>query len=294
VSDGVGTTTSSFVLTVIPVNDAPSISQITDQTINEDTVLGPVSFIVGDVETPAESLVVTGTSDNPLLVAENQIFLTGSGSNRALTITPATNQFGSATITITASDGALMTSNSFLLIVSPVNDAPTLDPVANLGIFEGAVHTVRLIGISSGVSNEFQNITISAVSSDPDLLPNPVIHYNTPAVSGELILAPVSGATGSSRVTISVEDDGNGSNTTTRTFEVTIFARPFLEISRSGESVSISFNTVSGKSYSMEYRDATSDGPWNSITNVPGTGNRTTLVDGPISDASRFYRVRME
>jgi hypothetical protein len=175
-----------------------------------------------------------------------------------------------------------------------VNDAPTLDPVANISIPEGTIHTVLLSGISCGPSNEFQNIIISAVSSDPQLLPNPAIHYNTPTASGELILAPVSGASGSSQITISVEDDGNGSNTTTRTFVVTIFARPFLEISHSGESVSISFDTVSGKSYFLEYRDATSDGPWNSITNVPGTGNLITLIDGPISDASRFYRVRIE
>src|SRR5258707_5119276 len=100
VKDGTATAKSSFVLTVIPVNDAPSISQIPDQTINEDTVLGPIPFIIGDVETSAENLVVSGTSDNPLLVPESHIFLSGSDSNRALVIAPATNQFGSATITI--------------------------------------------------------------------------------------------------------------------------------------------------------------------------------------------------
>ena len=52
VTDGNGATASdSFVLTVTAVNDAPTISDIADQTTNEDTATAALGFTVGDVET---------------------------------------------------------------------------------------------------------------------------------------------------------------------------------------------------------------------------------------------------
>src|ERR1700694_5288619 len=48
--------------------------------------------------------VVSGRPSILTLVPNGNIVFGGSGSNRTVTITPATNQFGSATITVTASD----------------------------------------------------------------------------------------------------------------------------------------------------------------------------------------------
>ena len=38
-------------VTVTAVNDAPTISDVTDQTTTEDTATAPLAFTVGDVET---------------------------------------------------------------------------------------------------------------------------------------------------------------------------------------------------------------------------------------------------
>ncbi len=46
------------------------------------------------------------------------IVLGGSGANRTVTVTPASNQSGSATITLTVSDGSLTASSSFVLTVT--------------------------------------------------------------------------------------------------------------------------------------------------------------------------------
>ena len=43
----------------------------------------------------------------------------GSGANRTLTVTPAANQTGSSTITVTVSDGSLTASSTFTLTVTP-------------------------------------------------------------------------------------------------------------------------------------------------------------------------------
>ena len=94
------------------------------QTVNEDTATGPIPFTVGDVEPAAGSLTVSGTSTNTTLVPNGNIVFGGSGANRTVSITPAANQTGTATITVTVSDGTLTTVHPFLLTVTAVNDAP--------------------------------------------------------------------------------------------------------------------------------------------------------------------------
>ena len=87
-----GTASDSFVLTVTAVNDLPTISDVTDKTTNEDTATAAIGFTVGDVETAAASLTVTGSSSNSTLVPTANIVFGGSGANRTVTITPAANQ----------------------------------------------------------------------------------------------------------------------------------------------------------------------------------------------------------
>ncbi len=119
-------TSGTFELTVNPVvNDPPTISNIPDQTISPDTSTGPIAFTVGDTETAAGSLTVTGTSNNAGLVPNGNIVFGGSGAARTVTITPAAGQSGTATITVTVSDGALTASDTLLLTVTATLPPPT-------------------------------------------------------------------------------------------------------------------------------------------------------------------------
>ncbi|CAG0935949.1 hypothetical protein TFLX_04803 [Thermoflexales bacterium] len=107
------------------VTSTPTISPLDDQTTAEDTPLGPLAFTVGDVETPANALTLSAASSNPALIPLSNIIFGGSDANRNVTITPAANQLGQATITITVSDTDGGTaSDSFALTVTPINDAP--------------------------------------------------------------------------------------------------------------------------------------------------------------------------
>src|SRR5213078_3717808 len=127
-----GAASASFLLSVNSVNDPPTISSVANQSTNEDTPTAAIPFSIGDVETPVDSLMVSGHSSNPGLVPDANILFGGSGSNRTVTLRPATNQFGSATITLTVSDGDGGTASaSFLLAVNSVNnDPPTISSVA--------------------------------------------------------------------------------------------------------------------------------------------------------------------
>ncbi|KPA19323.1 hypothetical protein MHK_000442, partial [Candidatus Magnetomorum sp. HK-1] len=111
VTDGDLTATTSFTLTVSAINDDPVISAISDQTIDEDTALSTVSFTVSDIET--SDLIVTGTSSNPTLVNISTIKFDDTGASRTLTLTPCSNEFGNAIISVSVSDGKLIATTSF-------------------------------------------------------------------------------------------------------------------------------------------------------------------------------------
>src|SRR5204862_7992305 len=129
VSDGTDSATSAFTLTVSSVNDLPTISSVTDRTIPGNTGTGAISFSVGDIETAAGSLTVTAVASNTTLIPAAGLALGGTGASRTLTITPAANQSGTSTITLTVNDGADAVSTTFTLTVTPANTPPTISPV---------------------------------------------------------------------------------------------------------------------------------------------------------------------
>jgi hypothetical protein len=105
----------------VPVNAAPTISAIAAQAIDEGGATGELAFTIGDAETSPDALSVSVTSSNSGLVQADGIELTGKGSSRSLTIFPATEQSGTATITVAVSDGGGAVSRSnFELTVAPL------------------------------------------------------------------------------------------------------------------------------------------------------------------------------
>ena len=103
-------------ITVSPVNDPPTISNIPDVTVNCGKSTGPLSFTIGD-ETPA-SVVATGSSSNTTLVPNANIVFGGSGANRTVTVTPSGSKSGTATITVKVTDsGGLTATDTFVVTV---------------------------------------------------------------------------------------------------------------------------------------------------------------------------------
>jgi hypothetical protein len=101
----------------------PSISDITNRTAGVGVSTGPIAFTIGDAATPAADLVVSGSSSNTNLVPNANLVFGGSGPNRTVTVTPAANQSGITTITVTVTDGdGLSASDAFALTVG--NHAP--------------------------------------------------------------------------------------------------------------------------------------------------------------------------
>src|SRR5438093_307400 len=157
--------------TVPSANTAPTILNIANQTITQNTATPAIPFTVGDGQTSAGSLNVTGASSNPTLVPAANIVFGGSGANRTVTVTPALNQSGTATITVTVSDGTLTASDSFVLTVSaPANTAPTISNIADLATRQNTA-TAPNAPTAGDSQTAAGSLTLSGASSTPTLVP---------------------------------------------------------------------------------------------------------------------------
>ncbi|MFN7562385.1 MAG: FG-GAP-like repeat-containing protein, partial [Prosthecobacter sp.] len=220
VSDGLATASTTFNVTVNAVNDAPTISTISSPVCSEDPSVTGLAFTISDPESPSGDLVVSATSSNPALIPASRIYFGGSGNARTLSLVPLPDQNGSASITISVSDGQLSASRTFTLTVNAVNDAPTLNPPAALLLpVSSPTQMVNLTGISSGAANETQNLVITATSSNTLVVPHPGVIYSSAASTGTLSISPLAGATGSAAINVTVHD---GSIATVRSFPVRV------------------------------------------------------------------------
>ncbi len=119
-------------------NTPPTITNVTDKSTDEDTATSAIAFTVGDPETAAASLIVSRASSNISLVPLANVVLGGSGASRTVTITPAANQSGTTTITLTVSDGTLTASDTFVLTVNEVFADDFTDWLADYNLVGGA------------------------------------------------------------------------------------------------------------------------------------------------------------
>lgn len=132
-----------------PANTPPTISSVTNKTVPVGQSTGWITFTVGDAQTPAGSLAVSGSSANTTLVPSTGIVFGGSGANRTVTVTPAAGKSGSAVITLTVTDaGGLTATDAFTLTVTvppppPPPVPPTRQPYA-VGTDAGQVATVTM------------------------------------------------------------------------------------------------------------------------------------------------------
>lgn len=137
VSDGSLTASDTFTVTVNPVNDPPTITGIPAQSIAAGSSTAALPFTIGDIETPAASLLLSAESSDPTLVASSGIVFSGSGTSRGVTVTPVAGRSGAATITVRVSDGTATAETGFVLTVTGAGN-PSIDDwrFANFGTTE--------------------------------------------------------------------------------------------------------------------------------------------------------------
>ena len=148
------------------VNTPPTISTVVNQNLTVNSATAALAFTVGDTETAAASLTVTAASSNTTLVPNANIVLGGSGTNRTVSVTPATNLTGTATITLTVSDGALTGVSSFTVTVAAASGIPKVISI-NVGGFD-ATHDVTG-SLGAVAATNWNNLTAVANPSGSSL-----------------------------------------------------------------------------------------------------------------------------
>ena len=243
-------------------NAAPTISDITNQTINEDTATSALSFTIGDVETAADSLTVTGSSSNTTLVPNTNIVFGGSGTNRTVTVTPVANLSGTAVITISVSDGSLTTSDTFTLTVTAINDPPvitvpgaqsatalsnlTIGGISVTDVDAGSGSLQVTLSASRGTLSLSQTTGLGFTSGNGNQNASMVFTgtlANINAALNNLVYRGVDASTGSDTISLAVNDQGNtgtgGAQSDSKTIGITL----------TKATQTINFSTLADKTY---------------------------------------------
>ncbi len=212
----------TFVLTVSSVNDTPSFTKGTNQTVNEDAGAQTVanwatSISAGPANEANQTLNFLVSVDKPALFAvAPAVSATG-----VLTYTPALNANGLATVTVRIRDsggingGGVDTSaaQTFTISITAVNDAPTFtkgpDVIAGAGSQTLANWATN---ISPGPADEATQAVTFAVSND-----NPALFSVQPAMAANgtltyAIVPSLTGVTPSARVAVQLRDSGGTLN----------------------------------------------------------------------------------
>ena len=193
------------------VPSPPAISPIADQTTSEDTPLPPIDVTLNDLDN-VWNLTVTASTSDPSLIPLDGIVISSYGPNRTIRVTPASNRTGSADITLIVSDGLTATTETFTVVVTPVDDAPEISAVLDWTINEDGV-TPPLAFTVADADTGAGSLTVVASSSDPVLVPPGGIVVNGTGAGRTVSIAPAEDAFGASTITLTVSDGALSTST---------------------------------------------------------------------------------
>jgi hypothetical protein len=239
VNNGAANLIQVFTVSVLPtpavaptpvVPQPPTLDAITNVTLSENG--GPESVILTGIGAGSggddSNLMISATSANPAVIPPPVVSYAAPSQTGSLVFSPAVNAIGTSAITVTVSNIAesTVTEQTFTIsvtkpVASGINASvpPTMGAIANISIPQGTTtENVTLTGISSG-SAASQSLRITATSSNPRLLPPPVIHYLASGSTATLTLKPSPVGTGTAMVTVTV---AVGAQVVRQTFTVTV------------------------------------------------------------------------
>ncbi len=227
-----------FTVTVVPtpvVSQPPTLNAITNLTLYENAGLQTVALAgIGAGSGGNLTVTVSAVSSVPSIIPTPTVNYTKSSSTGSLTFTPVPNALGTASVTVTVNNGAAsnnLASQVFTVTVVPtpvVSQPPTLNAITNLTLYENAgLQTVALAGIGAGSGGNL-TVTVSAVSSEPTIIPTPTVNYTNSSGTGSLTFTPVPNALGTASVTVTVNNGAASNNLASQIFTVTVVPTPVV------------------------------------------------------------------
>ncbi|MGB0452485.1 MAG: LamG-like jellyroll fold domain-containing protein [Bacteriovoracaceae bacterium] len=216
VEDTIETTFNEF-------NDPPSYTTApVNQVGNEDQTISHIPVKIADIDT---TLVCTNafsvSSSNTTLLEASDFTFSGTAPDCLISYTPKADAFGSSTITLSLTDGTNTITDTFLVTVNSVNDAPSISTVIDQTSYEDNSTSAVNFTISDTETNLNCVTDITATSTNTTLLQNAKIAITGSAPNCSFTLTPEANESGTSTVTLRVSD---GTTTTDETFTYNVTA----------------------------------------------------------------------
>jgi uncharacterized repeat protein (TIGR01451 family) len=280
VSDGNAVASATFQFSVHPLNHAPVLAPIADQTVMELTLL-LITNQVTDPDLPANILTFRLETNAPPGALINP-------TNGIVSWTPTAAQAPSTNLlTVVVSDDgspSLSATQSFTVTVLESNLPPVLLAIPDKIVLQG------------------QTLIVTNVALDAHSPPRPLL-FNLDASPAGANINPTNGvltfATGdgdantTNLVTVRVTDNGAPPLSDVKQFRVIVVAPPLLELAVStNNTINLRWNSIAGQTYRVQFRDSMAETNWQSLTpDVTASGSTAIQADANPSPTQRFYRL---
>jgi hypothetical protein len=233
----------------------PALNAINNLTVAENSGAQNIA-LTGISAGSGAGVSITAVSGNPALIANPAVNYASPDATGTLVFAPVTNMTGTAVITVTVDNGQAqsnLVTQSFTVTVLATNEAPTLDPLADVTLGIGsAAQVVALTGISPGAVPQTAStqksaqvkVKVTAKSSNTKLVRAPKVVYASPDSAGTLTFKPAAKASGTAVITVTVTvSRGNKKTSTSQKFTVTVLPQTAVASVAAKTSVKVSVGT---------------------------------------------------
>ncbi|GEM_PF-1204277 len=269
VKPGAPTSVSLAAVTLYENQPAGTVAGTLSSASNSATAVFTYSLVAGQGDTDNARFAING---NQLLTADA---LDYEAKQSYSVRVRSTTQYG------------FSLDEVFTISVQDVNEAPTMDMIANQVIcYTTAEQTVNLTGMGAG-PEAWQTVSLSVSGSNPSLLASLTVNNN-----GQLRYKTGTGSSGTSTITVKIKDNGGtengGIDEISRTFNITVNPLPVNSISSDkgnmvskGETAVLSVNSDNGTTYT-----------WSSAKGIVSGENTATLTVRPMETTTYTVLVR--
>jgi len=278
VNDGQASASTSFVLTVVPVNLPPVLAAIPDQLIYE---LSPLVFTNSAVDPENQGLTFSlgsGAPPNANVDAVSGVFSWTPTEAQG----PSTNNF-----TVWVTDNgvpALSAARSFVVVVRETNSAPQLLAIANRTIHAGTTLIIQALASDSDIPTN--TLTFSLAAGAP-------FSSRIDPTNGVYTWATTDAdANTTNAVTIHVTDDGTPPLGDVTSFFVNVAARPLIQsLELTNAVITVTWSAIPGQSYQLQFKDRLEDLNWTDVVGAIVSVGNSAFKDASVGGAQRFFRV---
>jgi hypothetical protein len=169
-------------------------------------------------------------------------------------------------------------------VIAGGNTPPVMDPIADRTARLG--QTISFNATATDAEYPGQSLTFTLAGFPPSgAMINPGGHFTwTPSPAQ---------TPSTNDITVVVTDNGPGLLSDADTFRVIVLPPPVAMITGAGGiSVSISFDTIPGRSYRVDYKDQIDAAMWTQLNApIPAAGTSLTINDNIGANPQRFYRI---